>query len=100
MPFSSPRDKNKERSCFISPSITFALSPKNPKRWVSDGSKQGYAWSRCHGRINRVADNFFYRLGLWVASHPKLTLFTSLVLVIACCFGFANFRVESDGEGI
>eukprot|EP00752_Nemacystus_decipiens_P004731 g4312.t1 len=64
---------------------------------TSDASKQGYSWSRCHGTINSVADNFFYRLGFWVASHPKLTLLTSLVLVGACCSGFANFRVETDG---
>ncbi|CAN0410468.1 unnamed protein product [Ectocarpus sp. 8 AP-2014] len=63
----------------------------------ADGSK-GSAWSRFHGRINKVADNFFYRLGYWVATHPKRTLLISLVFVIACCFGFANFRVEADGE--
>ena len=51
-----------------------------------------------HGKINHVADNFFYRLGYWVATHPKATLAISLSLVIACCFGFANFEVESDGE--
>ena len=51
-----------------------------------------------HGKINHVADNFFYRLGYWVATHPKATLTISLLLVVACCFGFANFVVESDGE--
>lgn len=53
---------------------------------------------RLHGRINDVADNFFYRLGYWVATHTKRTLFISLALVIACCSGFTNFRIEADGE--
>ncbi|CAM9814630.1 unnamed protein product [Ectocarpus sp. 4 AP-2014] len=65
----------------------------------ADGSK-GSAWSRFHGKINKVADNFFYRLGYWVATHPKRTLLISLVFVIACCLGFANFRVEADGEDL
>lgn len=60
--------------------------------------KGGNCWSRVHGKINHVADNFFYRLGYWVATHPKATLTISLALVIACCFGFANFEVESDGK--
>ena len=47
-----------------------------------------------------MADNFFYRLGYWVATHPKRTLLISIVLVIACCFGFANFVVEGDGKYI
>eukprot|EP00752_Nemacystus_decipiens_P008590 g7670.t1 len=63
-----------------------------------DGSKHGSAWSRFHARINESADNFFYRLGRWVATYPKRTLFVCVVLVIACCFGFANFRLENDGE--
>ncbi|CAM9260832.1 unnamed protein product [Ectocarpus sp. 13 AM-2016] len=64
----------------------------------ADCSKGSSAWSRFHGRINEVADNFFYRLGYWVATHPKWTLLISLVFVIACCFGFANFRIEGDEE--
>lgn len=48
--------------------------------------------------MNGVADNFFYRLGYWVAKHPKMTLFISLLLVIGCSFGFVNFETESDGE--
>ncbi len=47
-----------------------------------------------------MAENFFYRLGYWVATHPKRTLFISTVLVIACCFGFANFTAESDSENL
>ncbi|CBJ26527.1 conserved unknown protein [Ectocarpus siliculosus] len=65
----------------------------------ADGSKVS-AWSIFHGRINKVADTLFYRLGYWVATHPKRTLLISLVFVIACCFGFANFRVEADGEDL
>ncbi|CAM9359667.1 unnamed protein product, partial [Ectocarpus fasciculatus] len=65
----------------------------------ADGVKAS-AWSRFLGRINGVADNFFYRLGYRVATHPKRTLLISLVFVIACCFGFANFRIEADGEDL
>ncbi|CAM9415157.1 unnamed protein product, partial [Ectocarpus sp. 8 AP-2014] len=64
---------------------------------AADDSK-GSAWSTFHARVNEAADNFFYRLGYWVATHPKRTLLISLVFVIACCFGFANFRIEGDGE--
>lgn len=62
------------------------------------GSKPGSGWERFHARINDMADSFFYRLGYWVATHTRRTLFISLVLVIACCQGFANFRIEADGE--
>ncbi len=60
--------------------------------------KRGSAWSRLHRKINDAADNFFYRLGCWVATHPKRTLLVSVALVIACCFGFANFVFANDGE--
>ncbi|CAM9459401.1 unnamed protein product [Scytosiphon promiscuus] len=69
-------------------------------RPATDGSKTGSTWSRFHSRINAVADDFFYRLGFWVANHAKRTLLISLVFVIACCFGFANFRIEADGEDL
>ena len=62
------------------------------------GSKPGSVWERLHARINESADNFFYGLGYWVATNTKRTLFISLVLVIACCQGFANFRIEADGK--
>ncbi|CAM9899558.1 unnamed protein product, partial [Ectocarpus sp. 12 AP-2014] len=61
---------------------------------------KGSTWSRIHARVNEAADNFFYRLGYWVATRPKRTLLISLVFVIACCFGFANFRIEGDGEDL
>ncbi|CAM9459471.1 unnamed protein product, partial [Scytosiphon promiscuus] len=38
---------------------------------TDDAPKRGSAWSRFHGRINGLADNFFYRLGFWVAHHAK-----------------------------
>lgn len=44
-----------------------------------------------------MADDFFYRLGFWVAKHAKLTLIISFILVVGCCFGFANYREETDG---
>lgn len=61
--------------------------PSNPGSW----------WTRLHGKANGVADNLFYRLGYWVAGHAKRTLLISLVLVIACCFGFANFETANGG---
>lgn len=60
--------------------------------------KRGSWWTKVHGKANRVADNFFYRLGYWVAGHPKRTLSISLALVVACCFGFANFEIRNGGE--
>ncbi|CAN0008284.1 unnamed protein product [Ectocarpus sp. 12 AP-2014] len=67
---------------------------------ASDPGLKGSSWSRFHGRINEVADNFFYRLGYRVATNPKRTLLISLVFVVACCFGFANFTIEADGEDL
>ena len=61
-------------------------------------SKRGAWWQRLHSKANGAADHFFYRLGYWVATHPKLTLLISLLLVIACCFGFARFEVDNSGE--
>lgn len=43
-------------------------------------------------------DNFFYRLGYGVARNTKRTLLVSLILVVACSFGFANFKIETEGE--
>lgn len=59
--------------------------------------KRGSWWPRLHAKANKAADNVFYRLGYWVAGHPKRTLLISLVLVVLCCFGFVNFE-ESDGD--
>ena len=61
-------------------------------------SKRDSRWTRTHGKANQMAGRFFYRLGYWVAGHPKWTLLISLVLVIACCFGFAKFEIENNGE--
>lgn len=61
--------------------------------------KRGSWWPRLHAKANKAADNVFYRLGYWVAGHPKRTLLISLVLVVLCCFGFVNFE-ESDGGEI
>lgn len=55
-------------------------------------------WWNIHDKVNEAADSFFYSLGYWVATHTKLTLFISLLSVIVCCFGFANFELETDGE--
>ncbi|CAN0119730.1 unnamed protein product, partial [Pylaiella littoralis] len=55
-------------------------------------------WVRVHAAANRAADNFFYRLGYWVATHPKLTLLLNLAFVVLCSVGFVNFRVVTDGE--
>ncbi|CBJ26534.1 conserved unknown protein [Ectocarpus siliculosus] len=67
---------------------------------ASNAGLKGSSWSRFHGRINEVANNFFYRLGYRVATNPKRTLLISLAFVVACCFGFANFTIEADGEDL
>ncbi|CAM9472608.1 unnamed protein product [Ascophyllum nodosum] len=64
------------------------------------GSKQGSWWARHHHRWNEAADNLFYRLGYWVAKHTRLTLLISAMLVGACCIGFINFEIESDGADL
>lgn len=61
----------------------------------SDGSS---GLARFHAEINRVADEFFYRLGHWVATFPERTLAIGLVCVALCCTGFLNFVVESSGR--
>ena len=66
--------------------------------FFAGGSKQGSWWARHHHRWNEAADNLFYRLGYWVAKHTRLTLLISAMLVGACCIGFINFEIESDGE--
>lgn len=63
-------------------------------------TKGGSRWSRFHGRINEKADAFFYRLGYWVSNNAKLTLAISVVLIVACCFGFANFEIVTAGEDL
>ncbi|CAM9472679.1 unnamed protein product, partial [Ascophyllum nodosum] len=63
-------------------------------------SKRGSWWARHHHRLNEVADNFFYRLGYWVAKHARLTLLISVLLVGACCIGFVNFEIENDSEDL
>ncbi|CAM9366798.1 unnamed protein product, partial [Ectocarpus sp. 8 AP-2014] len=67
---------------------------------ASNACLKGSSWSRFHGKINEVADNFFYRLGYRVATNPKRTLLISFAFVAACCFGFANFTIEADGEDL
>ena len=56
------------------------------------------AWARFHAKINHAADGFYYRLGYWVAKHTKLTVLASIVFVILCSAGFANFSTETSGE--
>lgn len=74
------------------------MAASNAKAKMAGPSKRASWWTRFHGKANEVADHFFYRLGYWVAGHPKRTLLISVVLVIACCFGFANFENETGGE--
>lgn len=59
---------------------------------------KGGSWVRFHAKLNHVVDNFYYRLGFWVARHTKATLAISLLFVIICSFGFMNFTIETDGE--
>ncbi|CAM9765761.1 unnamed protein product, partial [Scytosiphon promiscuus] len=51
-----------------------------------------------HAAANRAANESFYRLGYWVATHPKLTLLLNLAFVMLCSVGFINFEVLADGE--
>lgn len=55
-------------------------------------------WMRAHAAANRAADEGFYRLGYWVATHPKLTLLLNVVFVALCSIGFVNFEIVTDGE--
>eukprot|EP00903_Cladosiphon_okamuranus_P010290 g9741.t1 len=55
-------------------------------------------WMRVHTAANRAMDDMFYRLGYWVATHPKLTLLLNLAFVFLCSIGFVNFKVVTDGE--
>ncbi|CAN0054017.1 unnamed protein product, partial [Choristocarpus tenellus] len=48
--------------------------------------------------LEEDSEHFFYRLGVWVSTNSCKTLTVSIFLVILCMFGFANFRVESEGE--
>lgn len=61
------------------------------------GNKSG-GWLHFHARLNHAADDFWYRVGKWVATHAKTTVAVSLFFVIICCFGFANFRIETEGK--
>lgn len=56
------------------------------------------SWNRIHAAANRAVDEKFYRLGYWVATHPKLTLLINVVFVVLCSIGFVNFKVVTDGE--
>ncbi|CAN0213748.1 unnamed protein product, partial [Ectocarpus sp. 6 AP-2014] len=53
---------------------------------------------RIHAAANQAADERFYRLGYWVATHPTLTLLLNLVFVALCSIGFVNFTIVTDGE--
>lgn len=56
------------------------------------------SWSRVHAQITDAADAFFYKLGYRVAKNAKLTLSVSLLLVVACGFGFTKLNVVTAGE--
>lgn len=56
------------------------------------------SWLRIHAAANRAVGERFYRLGYWVATHPKLTLLLNLAFVALCSIGFVNFKVVTDGE--
>lgn len=69
----------------------YAVAPGHPMK-----KEDSSWWSRLNGRMNETADNFFYRLGYWVARHSKLTLLICFILVAACCSGFVNFEFVTD----
>lgn len=56
------------------------------------------AWSRFHERLNHAADNFYYDVGLWVATQTKLTLLMSTAVVILCSLGLMNFSTDTEGD--
>lgn len=86
------------------PSETSSIAPTCAQKTCAvtpdTGGSKGGAWLRFHSTVNHAVDNFYYRLGYWVATHSRVTIGISLLLVILCCFGFANFTVESDGESL
>ncbi|CAM9225730.1 unnamed protein product, partial [Choristocarpus tenellus] len=53
--------------------------------------------AQARSKLEAGSEDFFYRLGVWVATHSFTTLAVSMVLVILCMLGFANFTVESAG---
>lgn len=66
----------------------------NRHRIDDDGTR----WSRARTEVNRVADNFYYVLGLRIAQNPLKTLTICFCCVILCCLGFLNFAVVTRGE--
>ncbi|PWZ00682.1 multidrug efflux transporter AcrB transmembrane domain-containing protein [Testicularia cyperi] len=50
--------------------------------------------------LNRVLSRFFYRLGLFCASRPWLTLSTAALLVGLANLGWRDFAVETDPVGL
>lgn len=48
--------------------------------------------------VDTFMRNSFFRLGLFVASHPIKVILATVVLTVLCGLGFARFRSESRGE--
>lgn len=63
---------------------------------TNEGSSS--SWLRFHSRVNDAIDDFYHRLGYWVATHTKATLAISLAMVLFCCAGFLNFTLETYCE--
>lgn len=70
-----------------------------PANDLTVGRGQPRSWIlHLHGRVNKVTNDFFHSLGYWVATNSASTLALSFVFVLACSFGFANFKVDFSGE--
>lgn len=46
--------------------------------------------------ISKGLENYFYRHGKWVASHPKITIICSLLWVAICSIGIVKFYQENN----
>ena len=49
-------------------------------------------------RLDKNSRVFFFRLGYWIAEHPKLTILLSFVGVAIASLGAMNYKVEDGGE--
>ncbi|XP_072018401.1 patched domain-containing protein 3-like [Amphiura filiformis] len=64
---------------------------------VATMEKPGY-FSRCSVSFVSAMENAFYRYGRTVGSHPCVCIIASILLVIVCSSGLANFRRETRTE--
>lgn len=56
------------------------------------------SWLACMGGCERACASWLGGVAAWCARRPCLAATISLVCALACCAGFANFNVESNGD--